>query len=404
MSTAGSEPHAVFLTHTAPVPLVSGERIRTFHLLRELVRRGWRVSLFSIVPGEYPARNELALLRELGVDFELQPFPAGSMLHRARLVRDLATGRPVHRDLFVNRQSIRSFREWLAKHEADVLIAGLSEFSYVPNDAYPRLVLDSHNAEGRRIAAMAASGRSLRSWAARLQVEPVRRYEVDAALAAKQVIAVSETEQVYFEEIAPGKVVLVPNGVDCSVLVPRRSVPASRSILFLGSLDYSANVDAVSHLVADVLPRVSSEEVELVLVGSNPRRQVFAAARRGSARVRVNVVGFVSDTTPYFASARAFVVPLRYGGGTRLKILEALARGVPVLSTAMGCEGLDLRDGREILIRDEPASFAAAIDRLLTDDELCATLASAGRHAVEERYDWSAIGSLFSESLSHVAR
>jgi glycosyltransferase involved in cell wall biosynthesis len=276
-------------------------------------------------------------------------------------------------------------------------------FPYVPPDAYPQLVLDSHNAEGRRVAAMAASGRSLRSWAARLQVKPVRRYEADAALAAKQVIAVSATEQVYFEEMAPGKVVLVPNGVDCSRLVPRRSVPASRSILFLGSLDYSANVDAVAHLVGDVLPRVRSEDVELVLVGSNPRRQVFAEARRAQARVRVNVVGFVPDTTVSFSTSRVFVVPLRYGGGTRLKILEALARGVPVVTTSVGCEGLELRDGREILIRDEPASFAEAIDRLLEDDELCFQLAEAGRKAVEERYDWSVIGSSLSESLSRVA-
>jgi glycosyltransferase involved in cell wall biosynthesis len=109
-----------------------------------------------------------------------------------------------------------------------------------------------------------------------------------------------------------------------------------------------------------------------------------------------------TDTAPYFSSARAFVVPLRYGGGTRLKILESLARGVPVVSTAAGCEGLELRDGREILIRDEPEGFAEAIDRLLTDDTLCAQLASAGRDAVEHRYDWSAVGAAFSESLSRV--
>jgi glycosyltransferase involved in cell wall biosynthesis len=396
--------HAVFLTHTAPVPLVSGERIRTFHLVRELVRREWRVSLFSLVPGDYPEPDALAPLHDLDVDIELRPFPAGSIPHRARLMRDVITRRPVHRDLFVDAHSVHAFREWVTGREADVLISGLNMLPYVPSDSYSRLVLDSHNAEARRISGMARAGRGLRSWAARLQVAPVSRYEAAAARAARQVIAVSQVEQNYFERIAPGKVTLVPNGVDTTALAPRTSLPASRSFLFLGSMDYSANVDAVSYLVQKVAPRVRSDDVELIVAGSNPRPAVYKAVEQAPSNVRAKVVGFVPDTSPYFESCRAFVVPLRYGGGTRLKILEALARGVPVLSTPVGCEGLDLRDGTEILVREDPFAFAAALDRLLADDELCLQLAEAGRKAVEQRYDWSAIGGAFSETLSHVAR
>jgi glycosyltransferase involved in cell wall biosynthesis len=115
---------------------------------------------------------------------------------------------------------------------------------------------------------------------------------------------------------------------------------------------------------------------------------------------RVRIVGQVPDTTPYWEHARAFVVPLRVGGGTRLKILEALARGVPVVSTSLGCEGLDLRDGEDLLVADSLEEFAAAVSRLLEDDELCGRIAASGRATVAARYDWRTIGDAFEASVA----
>lgn len=396
----GNGLHALFVTHTAPVPLVSGERIRTFNLVKQLARRGWRVSVFSLVPGEAPDAEALELLHGIGADVRLVRFSPGKGRRQARILRDLVTRRAVHRDFFVDARSVAEFRDWLAGRHADVLVAGLYMLPYIPAPMYSGLVLDSHNAEARRIEAMASTGQGARAWAARLQIEPVRRYELDAARQSRRVVAVSELERAYYEAAVPGKVDLVPNGVDCSAYLPRPGIPNSRSLLFLGSMDYSANVDGVVHLIRDVLPRVRARGVKLVVAGSNPRRTVYAVARRAPDHVAVEVVGYVPDADPYFASCRAFVVPLRYGGGTRIKILEALARGIPVVSTAAGCEGLDLRDGTEILVRDEPEEFAAAIERLLVDDELCGRLAKAGRRAVEERYDWNGIGASFATALS----
>jgi glycosyltransferase involved in cell wall biosynthesis len=370
--------------------------------LRELARRGWRTSVFSLVPGEEPGSEDLDLLRQLGVEIELRPFSAASVSRRARVLRDLATRQPVYRDFFADPASIRAFRNWFEGRDPDVLVAGLYMLPYVPPGAYSRLVLDSHNAEARRIATMAAAGRGLRGWAATMQVEPVRRYEAAAARAARRVVAVSPIEYEYFEEIAPGSVDLVPNGVDCSAFAPRRTLPASNSLLFLGSMDYSANVDGVANFVQNISPHIRSRNVELTVAGSNPRRAVHRIVRHAPSHVRVDVVGFVPDTSPYFESRRIFVVPLRYGGGTRLKILEALARGIPVVSTTPGCEGLELEDGHEIVVRDDPDGFAAALDEMFVDDELCLRLARAGRLAVGQRYDWQAIGGRFAESLSAV--
>ena len=123
----------------------------------------------------------------------------------------------------------------------------------------------------------------------------------------------------------------------------------------------------------------------------------------GRARQPVEVAGFVPDTAPWFERARALVVPLRIGGGTRLKILESLARGVPVLSTTLGCEGLDLVPGRDLLVEDDPHRFAAALDRLLADDELCRDLARHGR-AAAAAYDWPRIGDTLAELLEAAPR
>ena len=115
------------------------------------------------------------------------------------------------------------------------------------------------------------------------------------------------------------------------------------------------------------------------------------------------MTGRVASTEPYFARSRLMVVPLRFGGGSRLKILESFARGVPVLTTAIGGEGLALEHGRDAIVEDDPARFAGWIERLLGDDELCRSLAREGRRTAERRYDWSAIGGRLAEALERFA-
>jgi glycosyltransferase involved in cell wall biosynthesis len=269
---------------------------------------------------------------------------------------------------------------------------------YVPEHLFARAVLDTHNSELRRVETMARTlGWTMQGMAARLQRAPVARFEREVAARMARLAAVSEEERAYFEQLAPGRVDLVPNGVDCRALRPRSTVPASRRMLFLGSLDYSANVEAVGYLVDRVLPLLAHRHATVDVVGSNPRAAVFDAARRSV--VPVQVAGYVPDADPFWNEARALVVPLRIGGGTRLKILEALARGVPVVSTSLGCEGLGLRDGEDLLVADDSAGFAAAMARLLDDDDLCRRLAATGRATVEERFDWSVVGQEFERCL-----
>jgi glycosyltransferase involved in cell wall biosynthesis len=201
--------------------------------------------------------------------------------------------------------------------------------------------------------------------------------------------------------MAPGRVRVVANGVDVEAITPLSTVPESHDLLFLGSLGYSANIDAVRYFIADIAPLLAGSGARLTVVGSNPGRAVYEVAAR--APVPVTVAGFVPDLVPQFRTSRAMVVPLRHGGGTRLKILEALAWGLPVVTTSVGGAGLGLTNGRDALIADDPAAFAAAVERLLSDDDLWSDLSRAGRALVEERYAWPRIGALFDAAMREVS-
>jgi polysaccharide biosynthesis protein PslH len=390
----------LFLTHTTPFPMVSGERIRSFNLMQQLTRLGWHVSLFSLSRGrvEKDPRCVLEETCETVVIAQHAPSPMRRAVH---LLRDIGLRRAFHRTYFWNREAFRDLAELLARQRFDLIVASqLYMAPYVPERCLGRTVFDSINAEARRLLTIASSGHGMRRISAQLQLSPVRAFEIDFARRCAHVLAVSDQECEYFRAFVPSNVSLIPNGVDTKRFGQRQSPASSTELLFMGSLDYSANEDAVIYLTSKILPKLIGADLAVTLVGSQPSRAVEQAARR--APIPVHVTGFVESTEPYIRRARALVVPLRHGAGTRLKILEALACGLPVISTTVGCEGLGLEHGREVLVADEPAQFAHWIERVLHDDELCGRLSSNGRRTVQERFDWTFIGGRLDDVLTGV--
>lgn len=392
--------HLLFLTHEPPLPLTSGARLRSYHLMRELDRRGHTVSLFALASdGPVPAVAHQQLV-ELCERVQLWPFEPRGLRRRARLAADYAFRRAFERRYFYDRPAANAAARLVDELRPDAIIVGqLYMEPYLPRFTEAITILDSHNAEARRIATMAQAA-GLRGLVARRQARPVAEHEAAVVARLRRTWAVSDEEREYFEPLAPGRVDVVPNGVDCAAL-PARSHPAERTeVLFLGRMDYGPNVDGVRQLLEEILPHVRRRDVRVRIVGANPPSVIRRLA--SSAPVPVEVTGFVPDPDPYLASARMLVVPLRVGGGTRLKILEALARGVPVITTSLGGEGLGLEHGQDALIADDPVRFGHYIDQLLEDDELCASLARQGRAAVERRFDWTAIGDRAEASLQRV--
>jgi glycosyltransferase involved in cell wall biosynthesis len=180
-------------------------------------------------------------------------------------------------------------------------------------------------------------------------------------------------------------VAVVPNGVDLAGCAGPWPPPAPDTLIYPGALSYDANHDAVGYFIGAILPRIRSErpEVRLRVTGRATEAQIASLPRAEG----VECTGYLDDVRPAVAGAWAEVVPLRKGGGTRLKVLEALALGTPVISTCKGVEGLALVPGRDVLVADTPADFAAATLRVLGSPALRAELASAGRRAAAA-YDW----------------
>jgi glycosyltransferase involved in cell wall biosynthesis len=250
-------------------------------------------------------------------------------------------------------------------------------------------VLFEHNVEymiWKRLADV--EGSQWRRALLTLEWRKMRRYEAAACRRAALTIAVSETDRALLQADAPNaRICTIPTGVDTSYFRPDASRETASSLVFTGAMDWYPNEDAIIHFIEAILPAIRREipGTALAVVGRNPGERL----RRAAAAVQVEVTGTVDDVRPYMAKAAVYVVPLRVGGGTRLKIFEALAMGKAVVTTTVGAEGLPVTPGEHLLQADDPADFARAVVTLLRDRGLRDKLGVGGRRLVEERYSWA---------------
>ncbi len=191
----------------------------------------------------------------------------------------------------------------------------------------------------------------------------------------------------------PGRLQVIPNGVDLDYFAPGQANPVPGTLIYPGSLAFPANYDAVAYFLAEIYPSVERgyPDVKFTITGAYNQVNLSGLMLRPSC----TLTGFLDDVRPAMASAWACIVPLRQGSGTRLKILEALALGVPVITTSKGMEGLDLIPEEHLLVADQPAEFAGQVMRLFHDTDLHERLSEAGRKRVKTLYDWETIGTQF---------
>jgi glycosyltransferase involved in cell wall biosynthesis len=220
----------------------------------------------------------------------------------------------------------------------------------------------------------------------------VKRYEGALCREFDATLAVSEVDKGYLVEAmedGAGKIHVIPIAVDCKELRPIANPAESREIVLTGTLFYPPNADGVRWFMREVWPLVRRDcaEARMTIVGPRPPRDIQAMA----AGPGVTVTGYVPDLQPVLERAALTVVPVRAASGMRVRILEALACSLPIVTTTMGVEGIEARDGEQLLIADEPARFAAAVVRLLGDWKLRQRLAANGRRLAEEKYDWQVV-------------
>jgi glycosyltransferase involved in cell wall biosynthesis len=230
-----------------------------------------------------------------------------------------------------------------------------------------------------------------------IEATKMDRYERATIKRFQSVIAVSEHDRALMLAMVPdAEVTVVPTGVDLDHFRrPSMAAPFHPVVLFLGSMDWPANIDGVEFFCAEVWPRVVAAvpNARFQVVGRKPPQRIQRLASDS-----VEIVGGVDSVLPHLHGATVFVVPLRIGGGTRLKIYEAMAAGLPIVSTTVGAEGLDVSDGQDVLLADDPARFGDAVIELLRDEERRTSIADAAL-ATAQRFDWSAIATAFESVL-----
>jgi glycosyltransferase involved in cell wall biosynthesis len=260
--------------------------------------------------------------------------------------------------------------------------------AYIDQESRAKKVLSTHNVESLRFARELRFARGSRRVALLCDQILFHSWEKKSLRRFDGVAAVSESERAWIKRHAPfARVALIPNGVNTEYFSPAHERPSEEMfVVFTALMNYPPNIDAAQWFCRKILPIVRLEHPTLgfKIVGDKPGPAVLSLAKKQG----VQVTGRVPDIRPYLNESLALVVPLRSGGGTRLKILEAMAMGRPVISTTQGAEGLKVTNGVNILLADTPEDFARHISALISDPQLGKRLGFAGRRLVEENYDW----------------
>jgi sugar transferase (PEP-CTERM/EpsH1 system associated) len=225
-----------------------------------------------------------------------------------------------------------------------------------------------------------------------LEAYKLRKYERKHCGRFTMNIMVSEDDQRMLEAIAPSsRFAVVENGVDVDFFSPKESHDITNRLIFAGRLDQYSNMDAILHFCTDVWPliREKNPEMRITIIGNHPPQKLREIAKGDG---NIEVLGYVDDVRPFFREATVSVCPIRDGGGTRIKILDAMAMGMPIVSTTIGCEGLEVNPGGDVLIADTPKEFADTILALGRDGEMRRKMSRNARKTVERIYSWRILG------------
>jgi sugar transferase (PEP-CTERM/EpsH1 system associated) len=387
-------------------PVDKGGRIRTYQMLRAL-QREHRVTYLTLDDGT-AAPNAEELAREYADVVERVPFTPpskGSAGFFLDLLRNVFSPLPYAVARYRSRALRDGIRELCAASDVDVVVCDfLAPSLNVPDRLGKPTVLFQHNVEAmiwERHATVAKH--PVKRAYMRRQWQRMLRHEQSECARFDHVIAVSpEDAAVFRDRFGVPDVSHVPTGVDTAYFRPSGQVERQpHEIVFTGSMDWMPNVDAIRWFVDDILPLVRARvpDVTLSVVGRNPPASIRTLADDPA----ITVTGSVPDVRPYIERAAAFIVPIRIGGGTRLKIFEAMAMERPVVSTTIGAEGLPVRDGVDALLADTPEAFADAIIRLLLDPALASRIGDAAASAVRAEYGWDRVAARFADICSGVS-
>lgn len=403
----------LFLTQIVPYPPDAGPKVKTWHVLRYLKERGHRVTLGTFVRPEEMAH--LDALREVCAEVNVVPIHRSRLADLYYLLSSNLTGRP----FLIERDDLRGMRQLVNRKlhsgKVDVVHADqltMTQFALQVRFGYPWKapkqenelkvvrVFDAHNAVWTIVQRMRQNAPVFLKPFAALEARRVERYEGIIVREFEHTFAVSELDRqallqalysVNGTSMDAASIKVIPIAVDTNQLQPVMHPQGSMKIVTLGTLHYPPNADGIRWFATEVFPIIRQvvPKVELIIIGKNPPADFMELERQYPGVIEVT--GYVDDLTPYLERAALMVVPVRAGGGMRVRILEAFARGMPVVTTTIGLEGIDALTGEHVLVEDEPDGFARAVIHLLNDPASQARLGANGRRMVVQKYDWQVV-------------
>lgn len=385
----------LFLQKRILFPTDNGGKVRTLNVVRHLSRWHRVTYLANLQPGE---EAYVPAMRELGVELELLPWrevPRGGFRFYRDLVRNFVSPYPFNVDKDYDPALRRRAEELAGSGRYDLVIC---DFVQMARNAIglpgPARVLFEHNVEAEIFDRTAGAAGPATAWFFRYQRDKMARFEAQAGRDFDGVIAVSERDaEVFRRRYGWNHVEAIDTAVDLEAYYPGLGAEEPEQVVFCGSMDWPPNEEGMLWFLAEVWPRVRQARpgARLHIVGRNPG----AAITRWHGREGVEVSGTVPDVRPLVARAAVVVVPLNVGGGTRIKIFEAMALAKPVVGTSLGAEGLPVTSGENCLIADDAAAFAEATLDLLGNPARRGELASRARRLVEERFSAETVARQF---------
>ena len=394
------------------LPVQNGGNIRTYHVLRYLSARH-ELTFYSYYGGAPDPSYESELQRHLpgAVAVCTGKRELSGAARGLDYLAHLSAYPPYAVSRFADPSVQKQIQTWFRDERFDVAVCDFLDAAInFPERLNLPSVLFQHNVESeiwRRHAATAAN--PARKMMYRIESRKMLRYERAAVCKFQHVIAVSENDRALMTQWVDGdRVSVIPTGVDLAEFRPdpgnsdpRPLATTAPLITFVGAMDWEPNVDGVEYFCAEIWPAIKAEvpQARFRIVGRNPGRRIQRWASRDNS---IEITGRVSSVVEHLRQSTVVVVPLRIGGGTRLKIYEAMATAKAVVSSTVGAEGLDVHHGRDIMLADDPRSFAQAVIMLLRDPELRRRYEKAAVE-IAARYDWPAIGERFGEVLQSVA-
>lgn len=385
----------LFLSTRSPYPLISGHSLRTYHILKGAAQKH-NVTLVTFVQvPEHELKEEnldhLKSFCKAVYPFRI-PVDLSRLKFAAELFMNLFSPKPFVAQKYDVPEVREKIREILKGEKIDLVHVDMLPLTVYINEfkGFPKILVN-HNVESMRLYRwFQTESNPVKKAYLGMQYPKLKAFERSAMEKFDCCVVVSEKDKELLRGMGgKNNIAVVPNGTDTSFFKPMGRKTIDNSVLWLGHMDVHTNKDAVLYFWREIFPLLQKQypQVQMVFVGSAPPKEIADASRKNG---NIKVTGFVNDVRPYMDEAAVMVVPLRIGSGTRLKILDAMAMGKAIVSTSVGCEGLRLTDGENMLIADDPKNFVKKVIQLLSERELRQKI-SENALKLSKEYDWEHI-------------